>query len=339
MTSLMLQEAHETPARVAAALQEDVDLYASLGRALRDRAPSFVATVARGSSDHAASYAGSLFGVAAGRATATLPPSLVTRYGANLRLDGAFVLGLSQSGASPDLVRVMAAARAGGAITAAIVNAPDSRLAGEAEWVLPQRAGPERAVAATKSFVLTLVSIARLVAAWTGDAVLSRALGQLPERLRAALECDWSAGLPTLAQPGAYVIGRGVGLGIAQEAALKLKETSHLHAEAMSAAEIQHGPRAVVDERFPVLAFALEDEAGTDVRTLADDLAHAGAPVLLAATRAGAGLHLRLPPALHPMLDPIVAILAFYPFAEALAHARQLDPDRPRGLHKITETM
>lgn len=342
MTSLMLAEAREAPACVEAALQEDAGLYAALGRMLRDRPPAFAATIARGSSDHAATYAGSLFGIAAGCVTATVAPSLVTRYGAALRCSGALVLALSQSGASPDLVAALAATRAAGARTLAVVNAEGSPLGRAAEWEVPQRAGPERAVAATKSFVVTLVAIARLTAAWTDDAELGAAIERLPDRLHAALACDWSAALPVLSGPGMgglYVVGRGVGLAVAQEAALKLKETSNLHAEAVSAAEIQHGPRAVVSAGFPVLAFGLDDAGGADASALAGELALVGASVLLAAPRPVAGTHLPLPLPLHPLLDPIPAILAFYPFAEALAQARGLDPDRPRGLRKVTETI
>jgi glucosamine--fructose-6-phosphate aminotransferase (isomerizing) len=342
MTSLMLAEAREAPALVEAALREDCALYEALGAALRARPPAFVATVARGSSDHAASYAASLIGVLTGLVTATLPPSLVTRYGARLALGSALVVGVSQSGASPDLVQVMAAARAAGAVRVAVINAADSPLGAEAEWVLPQRAGPEQAVAATKSFVLTLVCLVRLVAAWTDDVALASALTRLPERLDAALACDWSAGLAILAQAerGAFVVGRGPVLAVAQEAALKLKETSWMHAEAVSAAEIQHGPRAVADGGFPVLAFALDDAGGADTRALAAELGRAGVPVCLAThDPAGAGVHLPLPPPLHPMLDAIPAVLAFYGFAEALARLRGLDPDRPRGLRKVTETV
>jgi glucosamine--fructose-6-phosphate aminotransferase (isomerizing) len=342
MTSLMLHEARQCPALVRAALDQDGDLYDALGRALRGRAPDFVATVARGSSDHAASYAASLFGLLAGRVTASLPPSLITRYGATLHLANAVALAISQSGASPDLVQVMAAAGAAGAMRIAIVNTPDSKLAAQADWVLPQRAGPERAIAATKSFVLTLVSVARLVAAWTGDGPLAAALPHLPGRLESALTCDWSLGLPILsaASQGAYVVGRGPGMAVAGEAALKLKETANLHAEAVSAIEIQHGPRALADAGFPVLAFALDDAGGDDTRALAAELSGLGVPVCVAAsTPAGVGVHLPLPPPLHPLLDPIAAILAFYPFVEALSRQRGLDPDRPRGLRKVTETV
>ncbi len=335
MTSLMLAETREAPALVEAALREDGDLYRALGLALRAHPPAFVATVARGSSDHAASYGAYLVGLLTGRVTATVPPSLVTRYGVGLALDGALTVGVSQSGASPDLVGVMAAAR--GALRVAVVNAEASPLAAEADWVLPQRAGPERAVAATKSFVLTMVCFARLVAEWAEDSGLTEALERLPERLEAALACDWSAGLEAFAtaERGAFVVGRGPVLAVAAEAALKLKETSYMHAEAVSSAEIQHGPRAVADAGFPVLAFALEDAGGSDTRALAAALADAGVPVWLAAMGGG----LPLPPALHPLLDAIPAALAFYGFAEALSRSRGLDPDRPRGLRKITETL
>lgn len=339
VTSLMLAEAREAPARVAAMLLEDTALYETLGVRLRANEPAFAVTIARGSSDHAAAFAASLIGIVAGRATVTLAPSLVTRYGARIAMRGALAIGLSQSGASPDIVSGLAAARDGGAITVAIVNAAGSALAEQAEFVLPQRAGEERSVAATKSFVLTLVAVARLVSAWSGDAALAHALRLLPDSLAAALECDWSAAVPTLAAlRDLYVVGRGPGLAIAQESALKLKETCRLHAEAFSAAEIQHGPREMVDSDFPVLAYALADPGGDDTRDAAAAWSGSGVPVMLASHRPGPGLHLPLPPPLHPLLDPIVAILAFYPLAEAVSRARGLDPDKPRALRKVTLT-
>jgi len=339
MTSLMLAEAREAPARVAAMLAEDAATYAALGARLRQHPPPFAVTVARGSSDHAAAYAASLIGIAAGRATVTLAPSLVTRYGARIAMPGALAIGLSQSGASPDIVRSLRAAREAGAITVAIVNAAGSDLAHEAEFVLPQRAGEERSVAATKSFVMTLVAAARLVAAWTEDATLTAALPRLPDALDAALACDWSRAVPTLVDTtGLYVVARGPGLAIAAESALKLKETCRLHAEAFSAAEIQHGPREVVDAGFPILAYALADQGGEDTRALAAELSAAGVPVMLASHQATSGVYLPLPRPLHPLLDPIVAILAFYPFAETVSRARGLDPDKPRALRKVTLT-
>ncbi|MFO1067730.1 MAG: SIS domain-containing protein [Geminicoccaceae bacterium] len=339
-TSLMETEAQEAPARVEAMLQTDGAVYAALARRLAERPPVFAATVARGSSDHAATFLATALGLSGGLATASLPPSLVTRYGVRLSLGQALVVGLSQSGASPDIVATLEAAAASGATTAAIVNAEGSAMAAAADFVLPQRAGVERGVAATKSFILTLVAAARLVAAWRGDQELDAALRRLPERLEAALRCDWTPAIEVL-EPAAslYVVGRGPGLGIAQETALKLKETAGLHAEALSAAEIRHGPKAVIDEAFPVLAYGLAGPGGDDARVFAAEMAEAGAKVVVAAPGPAAGLHLPLPEPLHPLLDPIVAIQAFYPMAARLALARGLDPDRPRGLRKVTETV
>jgi glutamine---fructose-6-phosphate transaminase (isomerizing) len=340
MTSLMLLETREAPARVAELLREDVGTYRALADRLAERAPAFAATVARGSSDHAATYAASLFGVACGLATASIPPSLVTRYGIELDLGRALVLAISQSGESPDIVATLRTATAAGGCSIAVVNAPGSPLAAAAAHVLPQHAGPERSIAATKSFICSLVCVARLVAAWRGDAALCAALERLPARLEAALACDWSAAVPLLVSANSlYVVGRGLGFGIVHEWALKLKETCGLHAEALSAAEVHHGPRAVIDRGFPILALALDDPAGRDVAAFAAGLAESGHGVAVASTAAVAGVHLPLPAPLHPLLDPIVAAQAFYPLAAALAAARGLDPDRPPGLRKVTTTI
>jgi glutamine---fructose-6-phosphate transaminase (isomerizing) len=338
--SLMLRETREAPARVARLLREDASAYRALGAELAAHPPAFAATVARGSSDHAATYAASLLGIACGLVTASIPPSLITRYGAELALERALVLAISQSGASPDIVATMAAATKGGGCTVAIVNAPGAPLALAASHVLPQRAGPERSVAATKSFICSLVCVARLIALWRGDEALIAALQRLPERLEAALRCDWAAAVPLLAPAGSmYVVGRGLGFGIVQEWALKLKETSGLHAEAVSAAEVHHGPRAVIDQGFPVLALALDDPGGRDAATFAAGLDAAGHTAAVASASPAAGRHLPLPPPLHPLLDPIVAVQAFYPLAAALAAARGLDTDEPRGLSKVTATI
>ena len=340
VTSLMLAEAREAPARVAAMLREDAPRYDALAKALVDEPPSFAATIARGSSDHAASFAATLFGLAGGLATASIPPSLVTRYGVALDLRRALVLAISQSGASPDIVATLRSATTCGGRTVAIVNARKAPLAAVANHVLPQRAGPERAVAATKSFICSLVCVARLCQHWRRDPELGAALARLPERLEAALRCDWSDGLGLLEPASSlYVVGRGLGFGIVHEWALKLKETSGLHAEAVSAAEVHHGPRAVIDQTFPVLALALDDPAGRDVAAFAAELADRGQRVAVASAAPVIGCHLPLPPSLHPLLDPIVAVQAFYPLAAALAEARGLDPDQPHGLQKVTATI
>jgi glucosamine--fructose-6-phosphate aminotransferase (isomerizing) len=336
----MLEEAQDAPARVADLLATDADRYEALAERLRAAPPPFALTIARGSSDHAASYAATLLALEAGIVTASLPPSTITRYRAQLHLEGTLALAISQSGASPDLVKTLKATAAAGALTVAIVNDVASPLANAAAVVLDQRAGPERAVAASKSFIASLVAAARLVAVWRGEPGMRAALARLPERLAAAATMDWSAALDVLAPAASlYVVGRGLGLGIAAESALKLKETSALHAEALSAAELRHGPRAVLEPRFPVLIYALEDPASADAAALARTLVAAGQTCLVASARSGAGIRLPLPPPLHPLLDPIVAIQAFYPLAVALAVARGHDPDRPRGLLKVTRTL
>src|ERR687892_586107 len=278
----MLQETREAPARVAELRRADVGAYRALADDLAARPPAFAATVARGSSDHAATYAASLLGIACGLVTASIPPSLITRYGAALALKRALVIAISQSGVSPDIVATLRAATAAGGCTVAIVNAPGAPLAGAARHVLPQRAGPERSVAATKSFICSLVCVARLIAIWRGEGPLAAALERLPERLEAALACDWSAAVP-------------------------------LHAEALSAAEVHHGPRAVIEKGFPVLALALDDPAGRDAAAFAAELADSGHTVAVASAAPVAGYHLPLPPPLHPLLDPIVAVRGFLP--------------------------
>jgi glutamine---fructose-6-phosphate transaminase (isomerizing) len=268
--SQMLAEVREAPARVAAMLAQDQDAYAALTRALDARPPAFAATIARGSSDHAASYGAWLLALSTGLATASIPPSLVSRYAAQPRLEHALVLAVSQSGASPDIVRSLQAATATGAITTAIVNQPNSPLAAAARHTLPQNAGEERSVAATKSFILTCTALARLVATWQQDEALTQALHHLPERLEQAIATDWGPTTDLLKDATSlYVLGRGPTHAIAGEAALKLKETCYLHAEAFSSAEVQHGPKAVIDQNFPILALVTNDQGGTDTTAYA----------------------------------------------------------------------
>ncbi len=339
--SQMLKEVHETPALVAAMLDQNRESYAALKAALVARPPAFAATIARGSSDHAAGYGAWLLALSTGLATASLPPSLVSRYTVQPRLEHALVLALSQSGASPDLVRSLEAATATGAITTAIVNQPGSPLAASARHVLPQNAGEEKSVAATKSFILTCTALARLVATWQQDDALTRALHRLPASLEQALATDWGPTVDLLKDATSlYVLGRGPTHAIAGEAALKLKETCYLHAEAFSSAEVQHGPKAVIDQDFPLLALATTDQGGSDTLAYATEAAKAGITTITASPETTApGHHIQLPKPLHPWLDPITTITAFYPLAEALARARGHDPDKPRGLKKVTSTV
>jgi len=335
----MRAEALEAPAAVARQLAHDAHAYRELGALLRGAPPSSMLTVARGSSDHAAHYMAYLVMARLGRLVTSLPMSIVTLYQSRIACDGLAAFAFSQSGQSPDLVTPMRAFAEGGATTVAFVNDAESPLAAAADWGLPLHAGPETSVAATKSFVTQLVAGARLVAAWLDDPALHAALAGLPAVLAEAAQAAWPAALERLAAAERmYVIGRGLGLPVAMEAALKFKETCALQAEAFSGAEVMHGPLALVDDGFPVLVFALRGPAHDGLAALAADLRARGALVLLAAPRGTPGCDLPLVATGAPELDPVSAIQSFYPMVEALARSRGLDPDRPRHLRKVTRT-
>jgi len=335
----MLEEALSAAECVALQLSSDAEAYLELGRTLRATDFNTVLTVARGSSDHAASYCAYLIMARLGRVVASLPMSLVTLYKSPLVTRGTLTIAVSQSGQSPDVIAPIRYFRAGGGTTVALVNDIASPLALAAEWAMPLHAGKETSVAATKSFIASLVAGARLVAHWQNDAHLTDSLAALPEALDAAARTDWSAALEVLAPARTImVVGRDISFPIALEAALKLKETSSLHAEAFSGAEIRHGPMALVNAGYPLLIFATRGPAQASLVQLASEMRACGAHVLLAAPADVAERDLTLPVAATPDLDPIVAVQAFYVMAAQLAKARGIDPDRPRHLSKVTRT-
>jgi glucosamine--fructose-6-phosphate aminotransferase (isomerizing) len=309
-----------------------------VGAALRERSPTLVITCARGSSDHAATFAKYAIETRVGVPVASAAPSIASVYGSYLRAEGAVCLAISQSGRSPDLLETVSGLKCAGACVIALVNDADSPLADMSDEVFALGAGVERSVAATKSFIASLAAIARLVAEWSDDDGLRADLAELPAQLREAWELDWSPLTEELARAtDLYVLGRGVGFAVAQEAALKLKETSQLHAEPFSTAELRHGPMALVHEGFPVLIFSQSDETGRMVEETASALAERGAHVFIAGAEATGATGL---PSVRcaPLLEPIVQVQSFYRAANALALARGLDPDRPPHLAKITET-
>jgi glutamine---fructose-6-phosphate transaminase (isomerizing) len=333
-TTRMWAEAAEAPAVIARQRAANADAVRALATRLRAEPPRLVATIARGSSDHATTFLRYLVETRAGVPATSLAPSVASVYGAVPDLTGALAVAVSQSGASPDLLAAVAAARKGGAVTVAMVNVEDSPLAGAVDTVLPLRAGPELSIAATKSALATLAQMAALVAAWTVDAELDAALDELPDLLGRAWEADWSPLVDALREArGLFVVGRGPALGVAQEMALKLKETCGLHAEAFSAAEVKHGPMALVGPGFPVLVLRQDDEAAGALDALAAELGARGGTVLVAGGDA-------LPsPAAHPVLAPVTQLQSFYRAAAMLSVARGLHPDRPPYLAKVTETV
>jgi glucosamine--fructose-6-phosphate aminotransferase (isomerizing) len=335
----MFLEAAEAGAAVRAQLAANAPGLRELGARLRASPPRAVVTCARGSSDHAATYARYLIEAHTQVLTSSSAPSVSSIYDGNTDMRGVVFIAISQSGKSPDLLAATENARAGGALCIALCNTADSPLMKLVDVAVPLHAGAERSVAATKSYIASLSCIVQLLATWREDAALSASLQQLPDQLTRAWQCDWTAGVETLrGAVNLFVVARGFGLGIAQEAALKLKETCGLHAEAFSSAEVKHGPMALVRRGFPVLMFAQGDDTRPGLEELAAEFAACGAHVLLTgATVSGAT---PLPSVTtHAVLEPILQIQSFYRMANALAIARGLDPDRPPHLRKVTETV
>jgi glutamine---fructose-6-phosphate transaminase (isomerizing) len=335
----MRTEALEIPAACARLLAADAALYAPLAQRFQAARPAQWLTVARGSSDHAASHLAFLAMTRLALPVASVPMSVFTLHQARWALQGAWAVALSQSGRSPDLVETLGALRRAGAWSLALVNDEGSPLAAAADTLLPLHAGPERAVAATKSFVNQLVAGVRLVAALAQDQNLHQALAALPAALDKAQSCDWSAAIAALRDADRlYVIGRGTGLALAHEMALKFKELCGLQAEAHSAAELRHGPMALVQPGYPVIVLAPHGPAQDGLLSLAHDLRQRGAQVLLAAPTAANGAQLHAADGGHEALHTLTLAQSAYLMIESLARARGLDPDQPRHLSKVTIT-
>jgi glucosamine--fructose-6-phosphate aminotransferase (isomerizing) len=339
MSTLMYLEAGQAAQAVRDQLFSNAEEMERLGERLRLMAPRAVVTCARGSSDHAATFAKYLIETRLGVLTSSAAPSVSSVYDTRPDLANSVCLAISQSGASPDLLAAVRKAREAGAVVVALVNTKDSPLAGLADHLVPLCAGAETSVAATKSFIASLAAIIHLVSCWAEDRELSEEIRKAPRHLERAWNLDWRAAVAHL-QPasGLFVVGRGMGLGVAQEAALKLKETCGIHAEAVSAAELRHGPMALVRPGFPVLIFSQNDEARAGVEVLAAELVARKADVMIAGFRCQGALHLAAEPA-HPVIEPMLIAQTFYRMANALSLARGLDPDRPPNLRKVTETV
>jgi glutamine---fructose-6-phosphate transaminase (isomerizing) len=337
----MLREAQEAPQVVARLLESNAPLCRDLGERLRASPPPFAVTCARGSSDNAATFVKYLLEIHSGLVTASVGPSVTSVYEARPRMRDALFLAVSQSGRSPDILNLAQAGRDDGALTVALVNDTSSPLASTCEVVLPLHAGPEKSVAATKSFIAALAAGFQLVAHWSQDRELLAALDTLPDVLAKASAVDWSAALPILSRAdNLFVVGRGVGFAVAQEAALKLKETSGIHAEAMSAAELMHGPWTLAGDTFPVLVLSQEDETLSGVNDLVTKLNEQGVPVVVAGAAEGpATVMLPSVENAHPYLAPIALIQSFYSLVNAIALGRGRNPDNPPRLRKVTETV
>lgn len=338
--ALLTREAAEAATVARRQRSENGAAIADLVERLRIKRPAFVATCARGSSDHAATYGKYLIERTLGLPVASLGPSLASVYGGELDLSRAVFIAASQSGRSPDALLLTEAARRAGALVVGFVNDEGSPLAAMVDVLVPLRAGAEKSVAATKSFLATCLAFLQLTAEWAQDEALSAALAQAPEAFDAAGRCDWTPALLSWREASSlYVIGRGLSFGIAQEIALKFKETCRIHAEAFSAAEVLHGPLALVGPDFPALALDPGDEGSESVSAAAAGFTRLGADLRYAGGVPGMWESLSLPPDLPAALLPLAQVRAFYGALAALAQSRGLDPDRPPHLSKVTRTV
>jgi len=348
--ALMRAEIDEQPQALDRLLDQGAAAIAATAAAVRERRPRFALLAARGTSDHAALYAKYLLEVRLGLPCGLASPSTLTGFGARPDLTDVLWITVSQSGGSPDLVESTATARDCGALTVAVTNAPESALAGAAELGVDVLAGPERAVAATKSYTNQLLALYLLVEGVRAGAV-SDAARALPGQVAAFLDGGRADGrLHALAQRYRFVerlvtTGRGYAYPTAREAALKLMETTYVAAHAFSAADLLHGPFAMIDADRPVLAVAPDGVGSAALEPVLRRLRDREADVLLVADervlhRWGGALstvEVALP-AVPEELAPVVQIVPFQLLALEMAVARGLDPDAPRGLAKVTLT-
>ncbi len=342
--SLVRSEIEEQPAAVARVLADADGALAAAAAEIRRRAPRFAVIAARGSSDNAARYAQHVLGRLCGLPVALAVPSLHTVYDAPLRYEGGLVIGISQSGASPDVVAVLAAGRAQGCVTVAITNDPRSAMAAAASHVIALQAGAEDSVAATKTYTTSLAAAAALAAAVAQDGARTRELAGVPDAL--ARQLERRDGLDEAAEAAAgwrrlAVIGRGANYATAFEAALKIKELAGVAAEPASPADFLHGPVAMLDPGFPVLAILPSAPAGAAVRDVlaAAHARDADVTVIAEDDYVAAPGERRLGVESGPeWLSPLSAVIPAQLLAVGAAERRGLDADRPAGLQKVTRT-
>ena len=336
----MRAEIEEIPAALERLLTNSMDVIKEAAGEMKRLDPVLISTVARGSSDHAAAYLAYAIELLAKVPVASLGPSVATLYGQTLKLENTVCLLISQSGQSPDIVQMARSTARSGALAVAITNDAGSPLAAACHKTISIEAQEEKSIAATKTFVTSIVAGLLLLARWRDDRALMEALLRLPGQARAALGCNWRALADRLEQEASLLIlGRGPSMAIASEAALKFKETCRIHAEAYSSAEVMHGPVSIVRTHYPLLALAARDASEISICSTAMELAGQEADVFVTSALARGAKHLPFVATGHPLTDPLMLIISFYGFVEKLARRRGLDPDLPVHLKKVTETL
>ncbi|WP_413493258.1 glucosamine-6-phosphate deaminase NagB-II [Shewanella baltica] len=329
--TIMEQEARTAPQKIAGQLEANAEIMQQLGEKLRAFDPRFVMIVGRGSSDHAGVFAKYLFEIEAGVPTFAAAPSVASVYGKTLKLEGALVIVISQSGRSPDILAQARMAKNAGAFCVALVNDETAPIKDIVDVVVPLRAGEEKAVAATKSYLATLSAILQLAAAWTQSESLASAVGSLPQALQTAVDAEPQLTPESVADvKNLVVLGRGLGYAVSKEIALKLKEVCSIHAEAFSSAEFLHGPVTLVEKKLTIVDVCIGDESYASHIEQIENVSQRGADLV----------HLNQTSTdIHSRVAPLALLQRFYIDVAAVAIARGIDPDQPAGLKKVTQTL
>ena len=339
-TTLMRKEILEIPEAAESLLTDGLASIQAAAKDLRSFDPRFIITVARGSSDHASTLVKYACELSLGLPVASIGPSVASIFAAPLKLANSASIIISQSGKSPDIVKLAQAATEQGSLSIAITNETSSPLATACRHTIHIKAGLEASVAATKTFVTSALAGLAILAYWKHDDTLIAAIKTLPEHLAQAVRYDWPELRSVLKhRDSLYVLGRGPSLAISNEAALKFKETCQLHAESYSSAEVLHGPVSIVEPDYPVLAMVSQDAAEDSINAVADQLASQGALVFATSEKVKQANSLQVVRTDHALTDPLALVVSFYAFVEKLALQRGGNPDNPRNLKKVTETV
>lgn len=345
MTSILHHEIQQQPEVIRRFLASESETVARIAAEIAQRAITHIIIAARGTSDNAARYAQYLFGASNHIPVALATPSLYTLYESPPVVRGALVIGISQSGRSPDIVSVIAVSRQQGQPTLAITNDPESPLARAADWVIPLQAGEERAVAATKTYTASLAALALLATTLSGDGEQRAQLAQMPEKMAATLE-GAAAYLKAIERytyvNRSAVIGRGYNYSTSFEVALKVKELTRIVTEPYSSADFLHGPISVLEPGFPLVVISPSGKTHADLSIFLRTVKSRGAETIVisddSAMLEQASTPLPLPAGVPEWLSPLVAVLPGQLMALQLTLARGLNPDSPVGLTKVTET-
>lgn len=339
MNTKMFNEAHEAPSIIENQITLNAKTIKEVALLLREFDPYSLVSIARGSSDHAAQFMNYLAMEKLGLLPTTLSLSILTLYKAKLNVSRAVGIAISQSGQSPDVIGPVDYFNNQKSPTVAFVNDTSSPLAKKAKHLIPLNAGAEQSVAATKSFMASLSASAHLIGEWSKNEQLLTALKQLPDDMLKAQKNDWSEAIPSLIKAKRImVVGRGYGLPLALEVALKFKETCSIQAEAFSAAEIKHGPQALIEEGYPLLVFANRGPALHSMLDLAQDMRSRGANVILAAPSFVKEKQLEITSTQIEELDILTSVQSFYIMVERLSRELGFNPDEPKHLSKVTKT-